>query len=90
MDRSHQDVLAAQIAVREATQALLAAEKRYHAIVACPTHRLLYEPPKGDAAITASPDDIHCAAAAYGAAAACLRAAYHHIREVLKEHPDAR
>ncbi len=89
MDRSHRDVIAAQIAVREATQTLLAAEKRYHAAIARPTRRLIYNSPQEEAAITTGPDDLHCAAAAYGTAAACLREAYQHIRDVLKEHPNA-
>src|SRR2546423_15404117 len=50
MARSHQDFLAAQIEVREATQSLLAAEKRYHAAIACPVHRLIYDPAREDSA----------------------------------------
>ena len=89
MDQSHRDLMAAQIAVREATQALQAAERRYHAAVECPAHRLLYALPQSEPVAAAHPDDIHCVAAAYGAAAASLREAYQRIREVLKEQPSA-
>jgi len=90
MAQSHQDYLAAQIAVREATQSLLAAEKRYHAAIACPVHRLIYDPTREKSASPVTADDIHRAAAAYGAAAARLREAYQRIREVQKQHPDHR
>lgn len=89
MVRSDWDLMAAQIAVREVTQAFLTAEKRYHAAIEHPTHRRLYNSPHMEEATAAGADDIYSAAAAYGTAAAGLREAYRHIRDVLKEHPNA-
>lgn len=89
MDWSDRNMMAAQIAVREATQALLAAERRYHAAIDRPTHRLIYNPTKAEETSDADPDDIYSAAAAYGTAAADLREAYRHVRAMLKEHPNA-
>lgn len=89
MDQSGEEIRAAQIAVREATLSLLAAERRYHAAIGSRTHRLVDQSPREAAATAADPEDIHRAAAAYGAAAAGLREAYQHIRDVLKAHAGA-
>lgn len=85
MNGSDRDSVDAEAAVRGATEALLAAEIRYQAVIGSPGRLSLVHPAQPHHAPPVDAAAVREAAAAYGAAAARLREAYQHARDVRKQ-----